>query len=348
MILRKSNPPMPLVLTVIQHIIGAALDGTFDRTETLALCKPILKSAIVFTELVGLQGENNEQTTEPLPKTPRTGYNQAAPQTAPQKKQPKWATIQPDRIVTLFDQCIKCSWDDLLMQLSLKLASAIDNFKAAEFRTLWIPFLHSLITVLESNHIPLTTPRYQQIACAILETYIQKGVGKEPPASDPGYAVPPVVCFCSLCTRVNEFLSSDGMTQDFICSPTDLRHLHAQLLRSRSPCNVRERPSNEPGKIILTVSKPRLANPSQDTWQKKFRTAQDDIAAFPQDKLKLLLGEEYDQITEMRQLKLSAMLPTPLQMASLVQRPASSNAQAQTQPAAHAGVKRPADRSHWY
>ncbi|KAJ3530432.1 hypothetical protein NM208_g9334 [Fusarium decemcellulare] len=91
---------------------------------------------------------------------------------------------------------------NLTTSLVLKLVGDAPRFKGDATESLWLPFLHSLIPVLTSNSIPLDTPCYQQLFSAIIKSYLDNVIGKEP--RDISLSRSGVNCTCVDCEGLNE------------------------------------------------------------------------------------------------------------------------------------------------
>jgi hypothetical protein len=209
--------------------------------------------------------------------------------------------ISPGNLSELFNECIKGSWDDLLMTLSMKIAAQVGSIPPSEFQHLWLPFLHNLVEVLKGASIPLTTPRYRQLILAILETYIERYVGPEPPAGI-DWAVPGVNCNsynCSYgdCSQLDAFLrSSIQSVARFQIGKKRRQHLHQLLDRARSPYTHTTDRSTYPETLVVTkVIGKGLA---RNGWEARVKKAREALEGFRSD-LGTALKEDYDRIMRM-------------------------------------------------
>lgn len=77
--------------------------------------------------------------------------------------------IDPDTLAQCIAACIRHKWDDAFESIQAKIVADANRIPADEFSPLWIPCLRNIIRTLDANNIPLSTPKYQQLARAILE-----------------------------------------------------------------------------------------------------------------------------------------------------------------------------------
>jgi len=257
-------------LAALLSVIDLATQGVFEKATSLALCKPLLKSAISAMDITTLRTKDTPvgtATSVAALEAQRYNTRPAYDYGTNTNKIPE-QFVHPSLLPHLFSRCIEFKWDDLSMLLSLKIADGMDSSTPAlvntnttsasaipgpQYRGLWIPFLRQLIPVLESHSIPLSTPRYQQLACAILESYLDGHVGKEPTALD---------------------------EQAAAAHRRDRRH-----------------------------NNPEAGRRLRQEWNSRFLLAWDDIngappQGFDHSKLKVLLGEkDYQRIVGMKHLK---------------------------------------------
>jgi len=198
-------------------------------------------------------------------------------------------------------------YDNLLMRLAIKIVNDSDFLDKGEFIHFWLPFLRSLITVLEKHQIPLSTPRYHHIFAAILETYAFKCVGYEPdkywlPASRT------LTCCCNVCMLTGQFLASDfeaGKIQ--VHAPHEVEHVRIYL-NSPNRASIRctfEIDSNivTPGWVVARKLPTYVDEQAHARWAAKVDVAKSEFTKFDSTKLQTILGNEYTKVLEMEVLK---------------------------------------------
>ncbi|KAI8295865.1 Nicotinate catabolism cluster-specific transcription factor [Colletotrichum sp. SAR 10_98] len=206
--------------------------------------------------------------------------------------------VHPDTLADFFSHLIKLSTppqEDLVVPLAIKLVGHAKHMKWNDFHPLWLPFLRELIERLESHKVPLTTPRYRQIAGAILEAYRDTYLGEKPStqARDDNARVSP--CYCGDCDILNEFLRSGNKQQQrFTVSKPRRHHLHKQIENYGIRCSHVSDRSGPQDTLVVTKLDPAPGA--------KWKAAREDTAEqfqqFDQTKLGILLGEDYPRIAE--------------------------------------------------
>ncbi|KAF0329831.1 hypothetical protein GQ607_003004 [Colletotrichum asianum] len=206
--------------------------------------------------------------------------------------------VHSDTLADFFPHLIKLSTppqEDLVVPLAIKLVGHAKHMKWNDFHPLWLPFLRELIERLESHKVPLTTPRYRQIAGAILEAYRDTYLGEKPStqARDDNARVSP--CYCGDCDILNEFLRSGNQQQcRFSVSKPKRHHLHKQIENYGIRCSHVSDRSGPQDTLVVTKLDPAPGA--------KWKAAREDTAEqfqqFDQTKLGILLGEDYPRIAE--------------------------------------------------
>ncbi|KAK0649652.1 hypothetical protein B0T16DRAFT_457045 [Cercophora newfieldiana] len=273
-------------LTVLEEVIKLAIDGQVPLRKTLDICKPYLKSVIAGMDISTLGGEESNV------KVARLGRVQESARMLSHSSN----VLDPRRFADFLVHCRECS-DGLAMMLCFKIASEIDKVPKALFTPFWVPFVHHLIPALETSNIPLSIPRYQQLACSILEKYTEKCVGRNP-NSTLSFSRQTVSHDCQDCTQLNVFLRSATREHwNFTVDATRARHLQKGLSRTSADCKLAH-----DGHTLQVSKLPAPHSQTEEAWRKKFTAARQGFAAFNQDKLRQLLGSDYSEIITMRAL----------------------------------------------
>ncbi|KAK4207906.1 hypothetical protein QBC37DRAFT_85584 [Rhypophila decipiens] len=117
-----------------------------------------------------------------------------------------------------------------MRQLAFGIIAKAPLIRRGDFVTLWLPFLHKLIVVLEHHKVPLSKPRWSHIFAAILDAFVYK--------SKPRIEVMEWktdlarhTCFCAHCNNFRLFFAADqvelrgeGMSQ------FDVDHIKTYIL----------------------------------------------------------------------------------------------------------------------
>ncbi|WQF83243.1 Putative prolyl 4-hydroxylase alpha subunit, Fe(2+) 2OG dioxygenase domain-containing protein [Colletotrichum destructivum] len=268
----------------------------FPAKVTAKLYKRLAKNFVAKLDFSTIHGDRPEEETQ---KAARHSYWHTAP--APALTADKYLAVTPDTLADVFHALLILSSpprEDLAMLLAMKLASFAPKMQAADFHPLWIPFLQKLLVILKTTKTPLTTPRYQQIFGAILESYRENYVGQKPstPASGPsGGMCLRLNCPCHDCRQLEAFLANPA-TQvcRFPVGKKARHHLHKQIEKQGIQCLHVTGRSGPQDTLVVTKLGPTM-NAKYEAKQKR---AAEMFQSFDQTKLAILLGEDYPAIAE--------------------------------------------------
>ncbi|KAK3388044.1 hypothetical protein B0H63DRAFT_522062 [Podospora didyma] len=157
-----------------------------------------------------------------------------------------------------------------------KIVEQVNNYHPANLQ-LWLQFLRSLAYSLTYRNVPLSTPRYQQIAIAIFDAYLDNYIGKEPPNS---------------ATRKARFRMSE----------TRREHLQLILRRSKSDCRHWTERSRSPHVLVVLKNNEKMER-EINAWADRFHVARQEMERFNPQELRSLLGENYENITRTSRLR---------------------------------------------
>ncbi|KAM7203216.1 hypothetical protein V8F33_002207, partial [Rhypophila sp. PSN 637] len=241
--------------------------------------------------------------------------------------------------------------DDLLLQLTFKILAEAEKLPWYEYRGLWLPFLQSLIAVLEANGIPLTTPRYQQIAGAILDSFLNNCVQQKPQrtgttttssrttSNRQGLYRQPVKCRCQACHLLNTFLTSTTeRSTKYTLPSTRLERIRRQI-ESTDGVNLSLQktwpgcpnpfqldvwkaaelcptvPAPPPAAEVPASNGPMTTNDRERlAWTCRPKVAKSELDKFSQEKLKLLLsGDGLDGGEKLAKMRYMAHLRNSMQ-----------------------------------
>lgn len=277
-------------------------EGLFEEAATLAVCKPLFDVVLHKMDLSRLCSWEAvlaalETLRELRPSFARISvFNQGGPAA----KAP--CAIAPDTLAQCIAACIRHKWDDVFGYLQAKIVADVSSIPTAEFRPFWIPCLHKIIHTLEANNIPLSTPKYQQLARAILEAYINEYIGTEPSGAV-DHRQKPVDCSCQDCSGLNAFLTGNEKVGRFSMGEKRRHHLENKLLGSRSGCTLNTETRGRPYTLVVTKGLDAGTQALQE-WTKRHLEAQKDLSEFDREKMNILLGDEaWERITSMRHLR---------------------------------------------
>ncbi|KAK3368820.1 hypothetical protein B0T24DRAFT_533126 [Lasiosphaeria ovina] len=272
------------------------------HTAVLELCKPLLKSVIDSMDVGTLRSKNGVAQTATATKVQRYGYYQTYGH-GREEPQALEFFISPSLLAECVSRCILLDWDESSMLLCRRVVDRAGLIPVPEFRHLWIPFIHRLMSTLDENRVPLLTPCYQEVACAILELYLDVAVGKEP-SGEVNYRQSPINpnCYCTDCPAMDRFLASNQREWQFPAAEKRRRHIQSVLESRGAGCSFKTLRYGSPHTLVVTKNIDSGARAKRE-WTDRFAQAWDDITKFDQEKLKMLLGAQYERITSMRHLR---------------------------------------------
>lgn len=291
-VITKFIKTSPFALGALNEFASWAEEGVLPLPEALELAKGLLRNLISVMDVATLVGEAGYAEELRRAKGARYSYSYIRETTSPVSR-----IIGPGQLSELFRECFAHSWDDLLRTLPMRIAAQSSFIPPSQFQHLWLPFLHELVEVLNGAAIPLTTLRYQQLILTILESYVERYVGPEPPR-EIDWTLPRVSCsHTSDCSQLNAFLqSSTQSTARFQMGKKRRQHLHQLLDHARIPCTHTTDRSTYPETLVVTetISK-GLARAG---WEARLKNAREALEGL-RSVLGTVLAEDYAKIMRM-------------------------------------------------
>ncbi|KAM7216091.1 hypothetical protein V8F06_008564 [Rhypophila decipiens] len=331
----RASQGLPFAIAAVQQYWIHASTGQFGgRNIATQHCKRLAKSFIAGVSLFRLRSTITYQDNwgrEPSDRfVEKSSYLHVLRRYTVVPPRDLSYVIDPQSLVKFFATCLENHWDDLLLQLTFKILAEAERLPWYEYRGLWLPFLQSLIAVLEANKVPLTTPRYQQIAGAILDSFLNNYVQQKPPRTGTATSSrttsnrqesfrQPVECRCQDCHLLNTFFTSTKeRSARYTLPSTRLDHIQHQLKSTdRVNLNLQKTWPGCPHPFQLVVWKaadfwPKVPVTGEAAaaaaelygnsvllttdererlaWARRVMVARGELDKFSQEKLKLLLG----------------------------------------------------------
>ncbi|KAK4215754.1 hypothetical protein QBC37DRAFT_371660 [Rhypophila decipiens] len=330
----RASQGSPFALAAVQQYWIHASTGQFGgRNIATQHCKRLAKSFIAGVSLFRLRSTITYQDNwgrEPSDRfVEKSSYLHVLRRYTAVPPRDLSYVIDPQSLVKFFATCLENHWDDLLLQLTFKILAEAERLPWYEYRGLWLPFLQSLIAVLEANKVPLTTPRYQQIAGAILDSFLDNYVQKKPERTGTTTTTSsrttsnrqelyrqPVKCRCQDCHLLKTFLTSTTVTSTKYSLPsTRLEHIRRQIERTDGVNLGLQKtwpgipnpyqldvwkaadfcptvPAPPPAAAEVPASNGPMTTNDRErlAWTRRAKVAKNELDKFSQGKLKLLLG----------------------------------------------------------
>ena len=199
--------------------------------------------------------------------------------------------------------------DQLLMRLAFKIVADTDIIKTDELVSLWLPFLHRLMDVLEKHITPLLASRFRHMFEALFGSFLTRSVGRRPSKSwRPSYRR--VMCLCATCEFVNAFLSQGSNAGRFPLSPIDHAHFN-QYVAPQMPaiaCEFDMTADHVILRKVLTEDARALG-----AWEARKQHAVKRLDLFGRAKLGLF-GIDYDELAALRFLQDTETAAEPVEI----------------------------------
>lgn len=206
--------------------------------------------------------------------------------------------------------------EDLLSLLISKILSDEPKFSGTELKVLWFPLLRKFLPEMRADNVPLDTPQYQQLYCAIFKAFLNRFVGREP-INDGNLVRPQVSCRCEDCGLLNEFLTSPTRHEGrFPMAERRRKHLQRKLDSAQIDCTQRTEHTRSPYTLVVTKAFNSVPLRHEE-WTKRCGYAVNMFAKFNQEHLSLLLGEEYSRIINAKQFVAAPLQPPTAALASI-------------------------------
>ncbi|KAK3336292.1 hypothetical protein B0T19DRAFT_409086 [Cercophora scortea] len=306
-----NSAQVPFMFGVISELRKSEYRTDGQATITRSLLQKLARQTVKAIDISQLRSFNKHAASQRLKQSVPNPYaGRVTPSRLPSPALLE-ATTEPKHIADFIDCLLTEKMNDTLtLQLAFKIVSQAELIDKRDFVPLWLPFLRLLPDILKRHGIPLSTPRYRHIFAAILDSYILKSVGREPPripippsGQHPTSSFNPSNCGYSMCHYVSRFLAGTSQKLALRASQQQLAHLTEHCTQSpREPLGFTFTCEDD-DRVVLR--KPKLLAP-KDTWgdwtrrKVEARRQIDQISA----QLPEILGEEYQSIVELKSLDL--------------------------------------------
>ncbi|KAH7141955.1 hypothetical protein EDB81DRAFT_885007 [Dactylonectria macrodidyma] len=303
-VINKKIAASSFVLGFLDRLRKQGIDGILPTERAMQLHRVVAKSFNTLTDFAKIHSDVGVQLTSMKREHPTTSN--------PSSWDEFRTAVTHQALVDHFSTMIQTSTDadDLVQPLISKIVADVSRFTSVELHVLWLPFLCSLVPVLTSNNLPLSTPCYQQLFRTVSTTYINKYVAREP-TKDTNLVRREVSCSCRDCQELNAFLANPEQTVDrFPLNKKRRQHLHQGLDSARIDCTHTTLRQGSPQTLVVTKTFKHNAE-ARRVWASRRTQAVERFTSFPQDQLKLLLGQDYSKIVNMQELSAARRVLAP-------------------------------------
>lgn len=289
-------PATSFILAFLSRLDQYTTEGAFPAEDGTNLYRQVAKSLANKIDIYTLASEGGDE--ESAAKLGILAFlNPRKPQSTPHSKS---LVVTHETLADFISTLIRINSDSDSMMgfLSRRICFRAPAIKSATLHSLWLPFLHALNKICETNSIPSTTPDYRQIFAAILKAYITNFVGEEP-IEDTSSVRPTVTSCCGDCTRLNAFLTNpDATVGRFSVNKQHRQHLHQKLDQAGIDCTHETERWGSPQTLVVTKSF-RHHEVAVAAWKKRKGEAAHKLLDFNKSDLTVWLGDDYQQLMGM-------------------------------------------------
>ncbi|KAH6963707.1 hypothetical protein DER45DRAFT_610045 [Fusarium avenaceum] len=193
---------------------------------------------------------------------------------------------------------ISTELDNLAAQFISKVVIQADKLPRNELFTMWLPFLRSVIPILERNSISLTTPVYQKFFSTLILSVLDKYLGPEP-AKPANWSVPGLSCNCGDCQRVTAFLAHPTqMSGRFPMNKERRHHIHNRLDGDHVGCTHQSERNTNPHTLVITKTN-RPQELKLQRWLERLDQVVKQLSQFKAEHLATLLGSDVERVKQL-------------------------------------------------
>ncbi|RSL56074.1 hypothetical protein CEP51_014459 [Fusarium floridanum] len=221
--------------------------------------------------------------------------------------------VRSDDVAAFFGIISKLSTpsNDLASLFASKIVVDAPRFRATEFATLWVPFLHAVPGKLIYYEIPLDTPCHQQLCSALVKSLLDNLVGPEPVDTE-SQTRGSVSCGCVYCTQLNEFLADSSQSIGTLpIARTEREHLKDQLKSTGIDCKCEAVPGDSPC-TLMTKAPSQQHVENREAWVGRQKTALDLLRKMEKSHLEQLLGPDYSLFLKLERAVDPSSAPQPV------------------------------------
>ncbi|KAI1329613.1 hypothetical protein F5Y16DRAFT_365603, partial [Xylariaceae sp. FL0255] len=197
-----------------------------------------------------------------------------------------------------------------------KIRTQLSLIQSHSFHSLWLPLLQDLLPVFEKRSIDLTFPPLQKFYQEILTRYLQSYVGTWLPAV---YGRPFVGCGCTVCqTMVNFHFNASEPVWHFPFRAYE-PHLREAIEAQRYECVIKSFLQPHTKEPYVAIIKGDIPLAGAETREERRRMAAKQLSGFDQEKLRGVLGQEYEGILSLQIVQIPGDEPVSLGLSSIPQ-----------------------------
>ena len=198
---------------------------------------------------------------------------------------------------------------DEMNEMIAKLKKEADEVNVIALEQVLMPSLTSLPQVMHEQQTSRGTENYQDLYKHIINRYVLRYVGVKP-CKPSNWSFPTGGCGCGDCSTLDSFLSSlSRQTVEFTTTGPNQDHIKGRVSSLRDIRTSMRKNKRAPHTLILTKTMDEWQS-SRDMWSGRYSSAFSTIKNVGIDKLRQLLGNKFDELVNMRQVKPAVLAVT--------------------------------------
>lgn len=250
----------------------------------------------LYKHLSSITIQSMQFSTFVVGKPPERSWNLPAPQFVPiehHDHNPLINYVDPQAVAVFLSSLFERRLEEHASKFARTFDYELISLTKEQLHSLWIPVFQDLAGLLGQQEAPLLmTPQWQQTFWHMLRKYATEFVGSRPILN---LSFPTVPCTCTDCRRLNRFLKDkEKLVEQFPMSTSCGEHVRYMLNFHGIDC------THQWVRRFLVVRKRTTRHEvALGQWAKRRAIAMQQVRAFDQDKLRLLLGVQYERIINM-------------------------------------------------
>ncbi len=190
---------------------------------------------------------------------------------------------------------------DEMDQLIAKLKQEAGRADSVALAQVMIPSLRNLPQVMHDQAIPLVKEDYQELCKQVVSLYVFRYVRREP-QRPPNWVCPKKGCGCKECVHLDLFLNSPTrQTMGFTTTGPKRNHIEDRV-RGLNEIRTSTKKNDRASHTLILMD---WWQSSHDAWSSRCSSALVSVMGVGTNNLKQLLGDKYDALVDLRQVKLT-------------------------------------------
>lgn len=213
-------------------------------------------------------------------------------------------TAQKHHRASIIEMCLELGLDHESEMLLAQVEKEASLGNASTLHLILMPFVEGLAMVMRKQRVAFTNLRYSKLFRLVIAIFVTKFVGMKPrPPRD--WSLPSRGCGCKECHELDLFLNSPSQqTMHFRGTGKRRDHLESNLRQELSVDKRTQQNPTAPHTLVLTKTRIRYEH-DHKAWEERCKEARGFFDRIGLDALRQLLGEVYNELTELQSVDVS-------------------------------------------